>query len=420
MSPRNWRRISQGGFFLLFAWLFIQTEYRGEDVIPYAVNGFLRFDPLVAGAAVIAGRALISLVWPALITVAATLLLGRFFCGWVCPMGSIIDASDAVVARRRGKGGDLSPRWRRVKYLLLVILGASAIFSLQLVFLLDPISLLIRSLAVAVYPALNLVANTFFDLLYRSGIGPVTAVSEPVYGFLKAHLLAFRQPYFSLALPVGIPLRRHPGALSDRPPLLVPVPLPSRGPLRAPLPLVPRSPPGERAGLHRLRKVRPWLPDRGDLRRRHDHRGRRVHRVHGVPRGLSGAGHPLHRDACPGGGGGRPSPPVPPPGRRRRGACGAARGGGRGREAPLAWTHPAPGRPARAGVPRPLHPLRGVHAGLRRQWAPPGLLAGGVRGALLPDPAFPARLLRVSTAPCAARSAPPARSPVSSRSRRRR
>jgi ferredoxin len=203
MNLRNLRRLSQALVFLAFAFLFLNTEYKDDDVLPYAVNVFLRLDPLVAGAAVAAGRALIPLVWPALVTLAATLLLGRWFCGWFCPMGAVLDAASATLFRRRKARPTAVPSpWPRWKYLLLAALAASSLFTLQWVFLLDPISLLIRTLTVSVYPAINLVANALFGAAYKAG-PPATWLSEPAYGFLKSHFLAFEQPVFRSAVFVG-------------------------------------------------------------------------------------------------------------------------------------------------------------------------------------------------------------------------
>src|SRR5512139_4135509 len=65
-TTRTLRRASQWVVFLLFVFLFLNTEYKDNDVLPYAVNFFLRLDPLMSGAATLAGRTPIALVWPAL------------------------------------------------------------------------------------------------------------------------------------------------------------------------------------------------------------------------------------------------------------------------------------------------------------------------------------------------------------------
>jgi MauM/NapG family ferredoxin protein len=202
---RNLRRLSQVLVFLVFVFLFLGTEYKDNDVLPYAVNVFLRLDPLVAGAAMLSSRALINLVWPALVVVGLTLILGRFFCGWVCPLGAVLDFTDAAVFRkpRRGKGPTVPVGWRRYKYFILLFLAASSLFTLQLVFLFDPISILIRSFTAAVFPGMNFALNKLFGSLYDTGLSPVTHVSEPVYGFLKDHFLAFEQPHYYLAVLIG-------------------------------------------------------------------------------------------------------------------------------------------------------------------------------------------------------------------------
>jgi len=193
---RQLRRISQLLVFLIFVFLFLNTEYKDNDVLPYAVNVFLRLDPLVAGTAVLAGRALIALVWPALITVGLTLILGRFFCGWACPMGATLDFINATAFRKLRRKTGVPDTWRRAKYFILFFLIASSLFTLQFVFMFDPISLLIRSFTAGVYPAANVVLNGLFGALYHT---PAAVVSEPVYGFLKGHFLAFEQPHFRMA-----------------------------------------------------------------------------------------------------------------------------------------------------------------------------------------------------------------------------
>jgi len=85
------RRISQAFFLLLFLW-FCYVSVLGESwwqLRGWPVNWFLEMDPLLALTVILAtGTLYAGLIW-ALLTAGLTLILGRFFCGWVCPFGTI-------------------------------------------------------------------------------------------------------------------------------------------------------------------------------------------------------------------------------------------------------------------------------------------------------------------------------------------
>ncbi len=202
MSAKTARRLVQSGVFALFFFLFLNTEYKDSDQLPYAVNIFLRFDPLMGWAAALADRSFIWLMWPSLLMAALTLIFGRFFCGWICPLGSVLDFSGLFFGKKR-RGVSNQKALRNAKFGILALLAGSSLFTLQLVFLFDPLCILIRSLALSLYPAANLALNAFFGSLYESGPGAVTAVSEPAYAFLKSHFLSFQQPYYRLAALTG-------------------------------------------------------------------------------------------------------------------------------------------------------------------------------------------------------------------------
>ena len=100
-GPVGWRRLAQLGFFVLFLVLFVKTDYSGVDELHGAVNLLFRIDPLLALTAMLAAKTVVVLMLPALATVALTLVFGRAFCGWVCPMGTLIDASRTLFGRRQ-------------------------------------------------------------------------------------------------------------------------------------------------------------------------------------------------------------------------------------------------------------------------------------------------------------------------------
>ncbi|MDP3226574.1 MAG: 4Fe-4S binding protein, partial [Acidovorax sp.] len=190
-------------FFLLFFFLFLKAEYVGQEVLAWPVDLFFRFDPLILAAHLLTFSPLVAGLWWALLFVALTLILGRFFCGWVCPLGTALDGCRWLLFAP-SPDAQVAARWRRAKYYLLIGLLASTPFSLNLVGLFDPLSLLYRSLAIVFYPAFGYGVEKASLTLYRLG-PPFIYVSEPLYQFFKATLLPFRPlvyllPFLTLTL----------------------------------------------------------------------------------------------------------------------------------------------------------------------------------------------------------------------------
>jgi len=205
-NNRHWlylRRGSQIAFFLLFLLLFLQAEYRGQDELAWPVDLFFRFDPLILAANLLTLSPLVwGLLW-SLVFVGLTLVLGRFFCGWICPLGTTLDGCRRLLFTPRPDAG-VAVRWRRGKYYLLFFLLAGALLSVNLVGLFDPLSLLYRTLTLVFYPVFGYGVEQASLTLYRLG-EPFTYVSEPVYQVFKATLLPFKPlvyllPFLTLVL----------------------------------------------------------------------------------------------------------------------------------------------------------------------------------------------------------------------------
>jgi polyferredoxin len=154
MSKKYFRRISQGFFLFLFLFLFIQTESKGNDTLGYPVRLFLDFDPLIFITTLFAshGGNIPPAFFLSLITIFATIVLGRVFCGWVCPLGTLNTPAGSFKNRRSVL---IRLNWYKAKYYVLITLLASSVFTLQVAGIMDPISLLIRSFSLSVYPLLN-------------------------------------------------------------------------------------------------------------------------------------------------------------------------------------------------------------------------------------------------------------------------
>jgi polyferredoxin len=197
---RATRIIFQSVFFLLFWYLLVITAYPLTSEIP--VELFLYLDPLAATAIAITTRTVTFLVLPAVVTIILTLIFGRWFCGWICPLGSHIDLTDRLKWRKsRGSGSRArntgiakDPQWRKVKYYGFLVFIILAVLGVQMVWIFDPIVLITRSMTLAVYPYINLSLRGTFDPLYTVPV--INKVSEPVYSLLKQGFLAFDQPAY--------------------------------------------------------------------------------------------------------------------------------------------------------------------------------------------------------------------------------
>jgi len=95
------------------------------------VNWFLELDPLVGIGTLIATHTIYSgLIW-GVVTIVLTILVGRFFCGWLCPFGTIhqfigyLSHGKKSIAEKKGLN-----RYRNamsIKYWILIVLLIAAI-----------------------------------------------------------------------------------------------------------------------------------------------------------------------------------------------------------------------------------------------------------------------------------------------------
>jgi len=210
------RRISQIVFLGLFLLHLFETEFRGSlkaasgDIrlsIPYPAI-FLQSDPLVALANALASHALYKgLLW-SLTLLLPTLFLGRFFCGWVCPLGTINHFFSGM--KSEGKRGlqliesNRYKKWQALKYYLLIALLVSALFGGAALEMMDPISLLVRSLALSVLPGINYALNALFGAAYHLPFSPVRFTADAFQFLLKELILSFKQPYFRQGFFLGL------------------------------------------------------------------------------------------------------------------------------------------------------------------------------------------------------------------------
>jgi MauM/NapG family ferredoxin protein len=158
------KRIIQAVSICLFSALFVFATYKLPDWL--LADIYLRLDPLLGINAVFAAREIIPRALWSLILIGATLVIGRFFCAYVCPTGASIDFLDFLFLRTKKRSGlKAEAGFRKVKYFLLIIFVVAALTGLSLAFLMDPLALLTRFYTYFIYPLALTVTNLFADLL---------------------------------------------------------------------------------------------------------------------------------------------------------------------------------------------------------------------------------------------------------------
>jgi len=205
------RQISQIFFVILFLWFCVTTTLGDKwwQLRGWPVNWIIQLDPLVGIGTLLATRALYAgLLW-GLITVVSTIVLGRFFCGWVCPFGAIHQFMGFCGKYKKPLKDKISINryspWQSLKYFFLFIFLAAAFIDLSGILapgnplvtgslqigLLDPIPLLYRSVNLALLPLFDgSVVHLSASFRFYDGAWVIGVV------FIAAMTLNFLRPRF--------------------------------------------------------------------------------------------------------------------------------------------------------------------------------------------------------------------------------
>ncbi len=193
MNANRWRRarqLSQGVSAALFILLAFLT-YRGAAFL-LPLDLFFRLDPLAGLAAMIASRAVIMTLFLSVVVLALGLVLGRVWCGWLCPLGALLD----WIAPRSPRKIELHNSWRGLKYVLLVAALTAALLGNLTLLVLDPITLLNRTFGGAFLPALNAVVAGAESVLYQ--VGPLGPALDAIELGVRGTILPAQQTYYEL------------------------------------------------------------------------------------------------------------------------------------------------------------------------------------------------------------------------------
>ncbi len=148
----NWKRarqVFQYATLLVFLGLMAATLF--NVLQPLTVNIFSRLNPLQGLVTMVGGRELIANYIPAILTVVLTIVFGRVWCGWFCPLGAVFE----LFGRK-----DRHFKWqnlRKLKYVILAVVVVMAAFGSLAFLYFEPITIFIRGLTAIFKPVVQYV-----------------------------------------------------------------------------------------------------------------------------------------------------------------------------------------------------------------------------------------------------------------------
>ena len=207
---RNFRRLSQLFFLFLFILLIYLTEFSftsgqnsGDISSPSKwLNLFYNLDPLSGLVTGISAWTMLSILLLGIIIIIGTSFFGRFFCGWVCPLGTLNHAMSSFKSERKSRKGKSlieSNKYHRYQgwkyYIFFGIVALSIAGSVQ-IGLFDPIAIAGRSIGMVLIPAINSAINGLAGWFSQSPVTVFRLLGSAIYGITSGIITYFKQPHF--------------------------------------------------------------------------------------------------------------------------------------------------------------------------------------------------------------------------------
>ena len=187
------RKLVQIGFAFLFLYPLLPVIYRRAtySTAPTFSSWLMPWDPLLLIGQVAHQEWLWIVIGAPLFLLSLSVIVGRSFCGWVCPMGTVLDVVHSFTGWRRFKrrkllttsGGVHRNDWLR--YYLLIAIVAGGLVSSQLLGVFDPLVIFQRT------------ATTLMnDIFATQAVGLRVYFSVISIVFIGMAALEFWQPRF--------------------------------------------------------------------------------------------------------------------------------------------------------------------------------------------------------------------------------
>jgi ferredoxin len=174
----SFRRIIQ--LINLFLFLFLLSAAITQLSTAWPVDLYLRMDPSIVILTVFSAKIVLLLFLPAVFLLGATLIMGRFFCSHICPMGTTLELIGKLKLFPAKKSFS-AIRLISIKYLVLGFLVGASLLGVSWVFIASPLSLITRLYGLFFYP------------LTAYGVEGGLNIFRPVAERLHWNTLAFSQ-----------------------------------------------------------------------------------------------------------------------------------------------------------------------------------------------------------------------------------
>ncbi|MBU1043596.1 MAG: 4Fe-4S binding protein [Candidatus Omnitrophica bacterium] len=186
------RRFSQIIFLLGFIYILWATTYPLTSSLPSDL--FFKTNPLLMIIATLSERIILKGIIYSLILLLLSMLIGRYFCGWICPLGSCMDFANFLNKKKFIAPDKTNIQARKLKYLIFLIIFGFALFKIQVSWLFDPIVIFGRFVSLNLIPAITLIIDqSFISLLKASNLSPQLF---DVYRDLQQSILGVKISFF--------------------------------------------------------------------------------------------------------------------------------------------------------------------------------------------------------------------------------
>jgi MauM/NapG family ferredoxin protein len=182
---RKIRIISQITFFLLFCIFFFFT-HKLPLALSFDSDFLVKLNPFTMALTSLASHSVeITVAFVTSIVIVLTVIFGRLFCGFFCPLGSMIDFFDRFLFQQMRSKHRRPPLYlHRLKYMIMISLVIFAFFGGIFTLYFDPLSFTTRLFTFVIDPIITSIGT---DVLKLSGTLVPTAEST-LYGFLPRRI----------------------------------------------------------------------------------------------------------------------------------------------------------------------------------------------------------------------------------------